>query len=92
MKILCALFLIFGVLNLLGKEKKVIQKDLILKTFKQKSEREAVRACYEEALKVNPELEGRVLVNFEIGSDGSVQEVKIESTTMNNQNDRKLFD
>jgi hypothetical protein len=84
MKIVCGVFLLlFGSMNLWSKEEKMIQKDWVLKIIK--SESKSIRSCYEEGLKTNPDLVGKILVDFEIEVNGSVQVVKVESSTINNQ-------
>ncbi len=42
----------------------------------------SVKYCYEKGLKKNPELKGKVVVEFMIGTDGSVMSSKIIGTTM----------
>ncbi|MCA9545702.1 MAG: AgmX/PglI C-terminal domain-containing protein, partial [Myxococcales bacterium] len=44
-----------------------------------------IQFCYEKELGRNPELEGKVQVNWRIGLDGSVAKVLIESSTLNNK-------
>lgn len=41
----------------------------------------AIRGCYERALKVNPDVEGKVVVRFTVGEDGRVTEAVIGSDT-----------
>lgn len=45
-----------------------------------------VRFCYEQALQSNPSLEGRVAVQWIVGSDGRVQSSSLASSTVRNAN------
>ncbi len=44
-----------------------------------------VQYCYQRELKRNPELKGKLVVRFTIGSNGSVKEAQIISSTLNNE-------
>lgn len=43
-----------------------------------------VKQCYEEQLKKNPNLAGRVMARFTIGPDGKVTDSSIQETTLSN--------
>ena len=83
MSVVCLLFLILGSMNLFGNEDKRNNNDWALNVIRQESK--AIRSCYEVGLKISPELKGRILVDFEIGINGLVQNAKVESSTMNNE-------
>lgn len=44
-----------------------------------------VQYCYEKALQANPELQGKVTINFRVALNGSVQKVLIERSTIGNK-------
>ena len=44
----------------------------------------AVQACYEQQLKRNPSLKGKIVVRFTIGSTGRITEVDIDDNQMGN--------
>ncbi|MBZ0271417.1 AgmX/PglI C-terminal domain-containing protein [bacterium] len=44
-----------------------------------------VRSCYERALKLDPTLQGKVGVSFNIGADGGVTSCSVASNTISNQ-------
>jgi TonB family protein len=46
--------------------------------------RREIVACYESALQRNPELEGRVVIEWVIAPDGAVAAAKVANTTLNN--------
>ncbi len=45
-----------------------------------------IKYCYEKELKNNPNLAGKVVVNFTIGADGSVTNYRVDNSTLNNTN------
>jgi len=47
-----------------------------------------VRYCYEDALILNPELEGTIVIDFVIDDTGSVQEAKIKRTKSDLNNEK----
>ena len=44
-----------------------------------------IRSCYENELKKNPEISGRIAVNFVISATGTVKSSKVERTTVENE-------
>jgi len=44
----------------------------------------AIQACYEAQLKRNPQLKGKIVVRFTIGSTGRVTDVEIDENQMGN--------
>lgn len=56
-----------------------IDKDLVAKVINARPE---VSSCYERALRVNPSLAGKVVVEWEITSRGSVGYSKVKSSTL----------
>jgi outer membrane biosynthesis protein TonB len=47
--------------------------------------RREIRACYEAQLQRNPELEGRVQINWIISPDGAVAAARVSTTTLNSR-------
>lgn len=45
----------------------------------------AITYCYERELKRNPDLKGKIVVRFVVAPNGKVKDVKIVSSTLNNQ-------
>ncbi len=45
-----------------------------------------VRHCYEQALRLKPDLEGKIAVKFIVGKDGDVLQTEIASDTLNDEN------
>ena len=44
-----------------------------------------IRSCYENELKNNPKLHGRIAVNFVISATGGVKSAKVQKTTLENE-------
>ena len=44
-----------------------------------------IKWCYEKQLNVNPDLEGKIVIDFIIGMDGLVKSSRVRNTTMHNQ-------
>lgn len=83
MRLVFLILLSFSSRNVFGHSEKKFNRDWVLKVIKQ--EHKSYSSCYDDGLKINPELEGRVVVDFEIGSDGTVQKAKVGSSTLNNK-------
>jgi hypothetical protein len=49
-----------------------------------KSRRGIMRACYQKELHRNPELAGKIVVDFEIDAAGKVTHARMKATTMRN--------
>ncbi|MBX7096481.1 MAG: AgmX/PglI C-terminal domain-containing protein [Myxococcaceae bacterium] len=49
-----------------------------------RARRAAIQGCYEKELKRNPSLKGKVVVRFEIGTNGRPQDVEIEENSLGN--------
>jgi hypothetical protein len=46
----------------------------------------AIKNCYEVELKNQPELQGKIVLEFEVSDQGVVKASKIRSSTLNNSN------
>lgn len=57
-----------------------LDKDAIRKVVR--AHIDEVRACYNEGLKRDPELAGRIVLEFVIAAEGAVSQVKIAETTV----------
>jgi len=60
--------------------KGALDKDIIRRIVR--SHINEVRACYNDGLAKNPDLSGRVGIQFTIGSDGKVSKTKVATTTL----------
>jgi outer membrane biosynthesis protein TonB len=59
-----------------------LDRDIIQRVVRE--HRREIRACYEAELQRNPELAGRISVEWVISPDGAVAAAQIENSTMNN--------
>lgn len=53
--------------------------------MKIKDQQTKVLECFKTESKLNPKLEGKVVIGFDIGNDGEVLNSKINSTTLNHK-------
>jgi hypothetical protein len=60
-----------------------LDKEIIQRVVRR--HRREISYCYESQLQQNPRLEGRIVVNFKIASNGRVVAAMTKSTTMNNR-------
>lgn len=56
-----------------------IDKNAVAKVFRRRQG--AIRTCYERALKVNPNVEGKITVQFTIGPAGRITSIDVTSNT-----------
>lgn len=61
-----------------------LSKDEITKVLKR--HQNEVRHCYEQALRLKPELAGKIAVKFIVGATGDVLDSEIASDTLNDEN------
>lgn len=60
-----------------------LSKDVITKVLKRHGNE--VRSCYEQALRVRPELAGKIAVKFIVGATGDVLQAEIASDTLGDE-------
>jgi len=61
-----------------------LSKDVISKIIRQ--HQNEVKYCYEQELRKNPNLYGKIAVSFTVEGTGDVSEATVNETTMNNSN------
>ncbi len=66
-----------------AKVKGALDKDIIRRIVR--AHISQVRYCYEVGLKKDEELAGRVVIDFTIGTDGSVSKAEVDSTTVDDE-------
>jgi TonB family protein len=74
--------LFLGLLALPAGGQEIVQGSFDRSVVRRVVEKSDTRRCFDEGLRADPELNGRVLVRFVIGPDGSVRGAEIESSDL----------
>ena len=80
------LFLIASVVfatQVFAEEKKTIDREDVRQVIRKNTS--SIKTCYSNRLKTNPDIEGKVVVEWDISQDGSVSKAGIKSSTLKDE-------